>query len=178
MNKWKNLQCLNFWHIHFQSIKISTKCQILLEVWWLNHVAIISLTSKAISRRGVIFFFEVCINTHIPILSPYKVSSSQVSISSGSIYVQASSKNSQQRTDPTLSLHCFYPLERVLIHSSGMTHLKGSDSVMSHAYPLKALDGLQMRWNENDWNVRVSDLSFLPIAICPQIIRFKSHFCK
>lgn len=52
-----------------QSIKISTKCQILLEgnisvIWWLNHVAIMSLTSKAVSRKRVSFFFEVCINIH------------------------------------------------------------------------------------------------------------------
>lgn len=43
-------------------ITISTKCQILLEenisvIWWLNHVAIISLTSKAVSIKRVYSFF-------------------------------------------------------------------------------------------------------------------------
>lgn len=67
-------------------IKISTKCQTLLEgnisvIWWLNHVAIMSLTFKAVSIKSVIFF-KVCINihTHTPILSLYKISSSQLPI--------------------------------------------------------------------------------------------------
>lgn len=75
--------------------KIFTKCEIPLEgnisvIWWLNHVAIISLTSKAVSRKRVQFFFKVRINTHTYQYSlPIRHLQAKFPFLSDSIYMQA-----------------------------------------------------------------------------------------